>query len=89
MIIIQNSLSLWAAFTPKPLFEWYAESEEILSNLYSGMKCRNSTFNAKGWRVIIVAVKVGAVKLYVLALEVLSQKENRMKLSLLQNLLVF
>jgi hypothetical protein len=86
MIIIQNSLSLWAAFTPKPLFEWYTE---ILSNLYLGMKCRNSTFNAKGWRVIIVAVQVGAVKLYVLALEVLSRKENRMKLSLLQNLLVF
>jgi anti-sigma-K factor RskA len=53
------------------------------------MKCRNSTNNAKGWRVIIVAVQVGAVKLYVLAVEVVSKKENRVKLSLLQNLLVF
>ncbi len=82
-------LSLWASFTPKPLFEWYTESEEISSNLYLGMKCRNSTNNAKGWRVIIVAVQVGAVKLYVLAVEVVSKKENRVKLSLLQNLLVF
>jgi hypothetical protein len=31
------------------------------------MKCRNSAFNAQGSRGIIVAVKVGAVKIYVAA----------------------
>jgi hypothetical protein len=31
------------------------------------MKCWNSAFNAQGWRVIIVVVEVGAVKIHVAA----------------------
>jgi hypothetical protein len=29
------------------------------------MRCRNSSFNAQGSRVIIIVVQVGAVKIYV------------------------
>jgi len=47
-------------FTPKPLFQWYPQSNEIILNL--GMKCWNSAINAQGSRIIIMAVKVGAVK---------------------------
>jgi NADH:ubiquinone oxidoreductase subunit 6 (subunit J) len=50
-------------------------------------------FNAEGLRVIIVAVHVGAVKIYVAAVETLRKKErgaeDRMKLNLPQNLMVF
>ncbi len=38
------------------------------------MKCGNSAFNAQGSRVIIVVVLVGAVKIYVAAVEALRQK---------------
>jgi hypothetical protein len=41
------------------------------------MKCRNSAFNAQGWRGIIVAVQVGAVKIYVAAVEVLRTTERQ------------
>jgi len=41
------------------------------------MKCRNSTFNAQGSGVIIVVVKVGAVKIYVAALKALTKKERQ------------
>ncbi len=68
-------------FTPYPLFQWYLQSKDILLNLK--MKCWNSAFNAQGSRLIIVVVHVGAVKIYVAAVEVLRKKEkNRMKLSL-------
>jgi hypothetical protein len=39
----------------------------IESWLNLGMKCWNSAFNAQGSKVIIVAVHVGAVKIYVAA----------------------
>jgi nicotinamide riboside transporter PnuC len=55
------------AFTPYPLFEWYPWSKEILLNL--SMKCWKSAFNAQGSRVIIVVVRVGAVKIYVSAVK--------------------
>jgi hypothetical protein len=49
------------------------------------MKCWNSAFNAQ---VIIVVVQVGAVEIYVAAVEALrkheSEGQNRMKLSLRQ-----
>jgi len=48
-----------------PFFEWGPQSKEILLNL--GMKCWNSTFNGQCWRVIIVVLHVGAVKIYVAA----------------------
>ncbi len=38
------------------------------------MKCLNSAFNAQGLRVIIVVVQVGAVKIYVAAMEALRKK---------------
>jgi len=42
-----------------------------------------SAFNAQGSRVIIVVVQIGAVKIYVAAVEALRKKrKDRMKLSL-------
>jgi hypothetical protein len=40
------------------------------------MKCRNSAFDAQGSGVIIVVVQVGAVKIYVAAMEALTKKER-------------
>jgi hypothetical protein len=40
------------------------------------MKCRYSAFNAQGSRVIIVVVQVGAVKIYVAAVEAFRKKER-------------
>ncbi len=40
------------------------------------MKCWNSTFNAQGSRVIIVVLEVGAVKIYVAAVDCLMKKER-------------
>jgi hypothetical protein len=63
-----------SAFIPYPLFQWYPQSKEILSNL--SMKSWYSAFNAQGSRVIIVVVQVGAVKIYVAALETLRESER-------------
>jgi len=41
------------------------------------MKCWNSAFNAQGSRVIIVVVPLGAVKIYVAAVEALRKKERQ------------
>jgi NADH:ubiquinone oxidoreductase subunit 6 (subunit J) len=41
------------------------------------MKCWNSAFNAQGLRVIIVVVHVGAVQIYVAAVQVLKKKETQ------------
>jgi hypothetical protein len=68
------TLSLGLLFTPYPFFQWSLQSKEILLNL--SMKCL--PFNAQGSRVIIVVVQVGAVKIYVAAMEA----QDRMKLSL-------
>jgi predicted oxidoreductase (fatty acid repression mutant protein) len=40
------------------------------------MKCRNSAFNAQGSRIIIVVVHVEAVKIYVVVVEELREKER-------------
>jgi hypothetical protein len=48
---------------------------KFLLNL--GMKCWNSAFNAQGSRVIIVIVQVGAVKIYVAAVEAVRKKEKQ------------
>jgi hypothetical protein len=61
--------------TPYPLFQWYPQSKEFLLNL--GMKCWNSAFHAQGSRVIIVVVQVGAVKIYVAAVQALRKKETQ------------
>jgi predicted oxidoreductase (fatty acid repression mutant protein) len=41
------------------------------------MKCFNSTFNTQSSRVIIVVVQVGAVKIYVAAVQALRKKETQ------------
>jgi hypothetical protein len=45
--------------------------------LQLSMKCWISAFNAQGSRGIIVAVQVGAVKIYVTAVEVLKKEERQ------------
>jgi hypothetical protein len=40
------------------------------------MKCWYSAFNAQGSRLIIVVVQLGAVKIYVAAVEALRKKER-------------
>jgi hypothetical protein len=41
------------------------------------MKCWNSAFDAQGWRIVIVVLQVGAVKIHVSAVEALRQKERQ------------
>jgi cytidylate kinase len=41
------------------------------------MKCCNSALNAQGSRVTIVVVQVGAVKIYVTAVEALRKKKRQ------------
>jgi hypothetical protein len=60
-------------FSPYPLFWWYPQSKEILLNF--SMKCQNSAFNAQGSRVITIVVQVGAVRIYVAAVEALMKME--------------
>jgi len=60
-------------FTPKPLFQWYLQSKEILLNL--NMKSSNSAFNAQDSRVTIVA-QLRTVKIYVAAVEAIREKER-------------
>jgi hypothetical protein len=45
--------------------------------LQLGTKCWNSAFIAQGSRVIIVVVRVGAVKIYVTAVEALRKNERQ------------
>jgi hypothetical protein len=40
------------------------------------MKCWNSGFNAQGSRIIIVVVRIGAVKIYVAVVKALREKER-------------
>jgi hypothetical protein len=40
------------------------------------MKCWNQAFNAKGSRLIIAVVQVGAVKIYVAAVKAFREKER-------------
>jgi hypothetical protein len=41
------------------------------------MKCGKSAFNVQGWRLIIVALQVGAVKIYAATVEALKKKERQ------------
>jgi hypothetical protein len=41
------------------------------------MKCLYSSLNAQGWRLIIIIVQLGAVKIYVAAVEALRIKERQ------------
>jgi hypothetical protein len=40
------------------------------------MQCRKSAFNAQGSKLIIVALQVGAMKIYAATVEVLKKKEG-------------
>jgi hypothetical protein len=40
------------------------------------MKCRKSAFNAQGSKLIILALQVGAMKIYAATVEVLKKKER-------------
>jgi hypothetical protein len=60
------------SFTRLFPFSVVSQGEEIWLNL--SMKCRISTSNAQGSRVIIVIVQVGVVKIYVAAVEALKVK---------------
>jgi hypothetical protein len=51
------------------------QSKEILLNI--SMKCRVSAFNAQGSRLIIVLIQLGAVKIYVAAVEAIRKKERQ------------
>ncbi len=62
-------------FSPKPRFQWNPQNNKILLNL--GIKCWNPAYNAQASRLIIVAVLVGAVKIYVAAGERLRKKERQ------------
>jgi len=62
-------------FIPYPLFHWYPQGKDILINL--SMKCYNSAFNARGSRLIILVVQLGAVKIYVAAVEGPRKKERQ------------
>jgi hypothetical protein len=57
---------------PIPSFSGFCK---VILNLST--KCWNSTFNAQGSIVIIVVVHVGAMKIYVAAVEVLRKKERQ------------
>ncbi len=61
------TLSVGVLSILEPLFQWYPQSNEIWLN---------SAFNAQGSRVIIVVLQVGAVKIYVAAVEALRKKER-------------
>ncbi len=74
-VFCKLTLSLVLLSPPlSPLFEWGSQSNEILLNL--GMKCWVSAFNAQGSRTIMIIVQVGAVKIYVAAVEALKKKER-------------
>jgi hypothetical protein len=62
-------------FIPYSLSESGLQSKEVWSNL--GMKCWNSAFNAQGSGVIIVVVQVGAMKIYVAAVDALKKNERQ------------
>jgi len=66
--VIISSPCLWARFHSLfPSLSDIRKVRKLLLNL--SMKCWNSTFNAQGSRLITVVVQIGAVKIYVTALE--------------------
>jgi hypothetical protein len=74
-VSLSSSCLFGSPFTPYPhplpLFQWYTQSKDILINL--NMKCWFSAFNARGSRLIIVVVQLGAVKINV-AVEAFKEK---------------
>jgi hypothetical protein len=73
-VILKLSVKSHSLAPINPLLQWYSQSKKILLNL--SMKCWNSAFNAQSSRIIIVVVQIGAVKIYVAAVEALRKKER-------------
>ncbi len=61
-------------FTPYPLFQWYAQNNEILLNF--SLKCWNSTFNVQGLSIIIIVVHVGVVKIHITIVDAFKKNER-------------
>jgi hypothetical protein len=64
-VTLSSPPCIWASFHLShlnPSFSDIGEIKKFLLNL--GMKCRNSAFNAQGSRGFVMAVQVGAVKIY-------------------------
>jgi hypothetical protein len=84
------TLSLGLLSPPNPSF-WICKVRKYYLNV--NMKCWNSVrisaFNAQGSRGIIVAVQVGAVKIYVAAVEALRKKERHGETQEPSKLMVF
>ncbi len=70
-IICKVTLSL-GLLLPQTLIQGYTQSKKFLLNM--GMKCGKSAFNPQRSRLIIVALKVGAVKIYVATVEALKKE---------------
>jgi len=73
---------LWASFHPlTPLLVISAKEGNFIKSQYEmlklGTKCWISAFNVRGSRGIIVGVQVGAVKIYVAAVEALRKIERQ------------
>jgi hypothetical protein len=60
-----------------PILSFSGIRKVIFYLLNLGMKCWNSALNARGSRVIIAVVQVGAVKIYVAAVQVPRKKETQ------------
>ncbi len=65
-----------------PLFRWYPQSKDIFNKSQYEMLTTHYEFadtqhlNAQGSRVITVVVQLGAVKIYVAAVEALAQEKR-------------
>ncbi len=68
-----SSSCLWASFHPLTMPSF--KCKDLLLNL--SMKCWNPAFNAQGSRLIIVVVRLVAVKYYVAAMEARRKKERQ------------
>jgi hypothetical protein len=79
--VTQSSPYLWASFHPQTSLSMVSAKKEKF--------IKSGSFNAQRLRVMIVAVQVGAVKIYVAAVEALRKKERQDETQLPPKLLVF
>jgi hypothetical protein len=89
-----SSQCLWASFhrlsplavISAKLYRHFMKSQ--YETLQLNIKWWNSASNARGWRLIIVVVQLGAVKIYVQKWPRSGKRKDGMKLYLLPNLMV-
>jgi hypothetical protein len=85
------TLSLGLLSPLPPLSVVSAKYRHFIKSQYEmlqlNMKCWNSAFNARGSRLIIVVVQLGAVKIYVAAVEALRKKERQDKYKIISRFL--